>query len=87
MLELANEIDTYDKTLNNMCVNDIKKWAELVLQKLREFADLDTDEFIVLAGNKYIKFLVPYMKNVEIPMKGMDIFKRSKWLKEKNANK
>ena len=87
LLELNTEIDPYDKTLNKMCINDIKKWSELVLKKLQIFADLNFDEFIILAGIRYRKFLIPSLKNVKIPMVGLEFGKQLKWLKEKNDNK
>ena len=87
LLELNTEIDPYDKTLNKMCINDIKKWSELVSKKLQIFADLNFDEFIILAGIRYRKFLIPSLKNVKIPMVGLEFGKQLKWLKEKNDNK
>lgn len=82
LLELDDEIDSYNKTLNNMPVNERKAWAEKVLKQLKEKIDLDNDEFIFLAGKRYREFLIPYMKNFDAPMRHMGIGKQLKFLKE-----
>ncbi len=83
LLGLNKEIEPYDKTLNKMSSNEIKKWANSVLNQLRKVANLDKDEFVFLAGNNYRKFLLPHIKNYKIPMLGLGIGKQLKWLTEK----
>jgi len=83
LLDLNREIEPYDKTLNKMSSNEIKEWANSVLNQLQKVSDLDKDEFVFLAGNNYRKFLLPHIKNYKIPMLGLGIGKQLKWLTEK----
>ncbi len=83
LLNLNKEIKPYDQTLNRMHSESIKKWAHKVLRNLKKVADLNNDEFIFLAGEKYRKYLIPFIKNYEIPMKGLPIGKQLKFLKDK----
>ncbi len=80
VLELDNEIEPYEKTLNSMRTAAKRKWAEKVLQQLREKAELDKDEFIFLAGNNYRSFLIHYIKHYSVPMEGLPIGKQLAWL-------
>ena len=84
LLDLEEEIEPYNLTLNNMKDDEIKIWAEKVLEKLKKRADLNSDEIIFLAGEKYRKYLIPEIKNFQIPLKGLGIGKQLKFLKEKN---
>lgn len=83
LLKLDEKVEPYDKTLNKMKINEVREWAHYVLSQLRNVSDLDNDEFIFLTGEKYRKFLIPHIKNYEIPMLGLGIGKQLQWLKEK----
>jgi len=83
LLRLDEEIEPYDKTLNKMVLNEIKEWANSVINQLQIISDLNNDEFVFLAGNNYRKFLLPHIKNYKIPMHGLGIGKQLKWLTEK----
>lgn len=84
LLKLTDEIEPYDKTLNNMRSNDIKEWSKTVVNQLKSVADLKNDEFTFLAGEKYRKFLIPELSKVKIPMKGLKIGKQLQWLTKQN---
>jgi cytoplasmic iron level regulating protein YaaA (DUF328/UPF0246 family) len=86
LLDLDEEIDPYDQTLNSMPLEEIKQWSNLVLNKLKNISNLEEDEFIFLAGENYRKFLIPPIKNYKIPMKGLGIGRQLKWLTEKIKN-
>lgn len=86
LLRLDEEIEPYDKTLNKMRSNEIKEWANSVLNQLKKSTDVDNDEFIFLAGNNYRKFLLQHIRNYKIPMLGLGIGKQLKWLTEKIKN-
>lgn len=86
LLKLDEEVEPYDKTLNKMSSNEIKGWANSILNQLQKVSDLNKDEFIFLAGNNYRKFLLPHIKNYKIPMLGLAIGKQLKWLTEKIKN-
>ena len=83
LLDLNREIEPYDKTLNKMSSDEIKEWANSVLNQLQKVSDLNKDEFVFLAGNNYRKFLLPHIKNYKVPMLGLGIGKQLKWLTEK----
>jgi hypothetical protein len=72
-LPLEQVIAPYDKTLLNMPSDEVKEWAEEVLRRLRKRYDLENDEFIILAGAKYRKYIVPEIKNWSSPVEGKRI--------------
>ena len=82
LLDLYTEIEPYNETLNKKPSNEIKQWAEGVLISLRNEIDIDNDEVIFLAGEKYRKHLVPFIKNYKVPLKGLPIGKQLQYLKE-----
>ena len=84
LLKLTDEIEPYDKTLNNMRSNEIKEWSKKVIYELKSLTDLEKDEFTFLAGEKYHKFLIPELSNVKSPMKGLKIGKQLQWLTKQN---
>ena len=55
LLDLNEEIEPYNETLNKKSDKEIKLWAKNVLERLKQEADLEKDEFIFLAGEKYRK--------------------------------
>ena len=85
LLELAQEISPYEKTLNGMLSSDIKQWAEIVLEQLRSRTNLATDRFVILAGIAYRSRLVPHLANVELPLDGLRFGEQLKFLKSANA--
>lgn len=68
------EIDYYEKTLNDCSNNEKKEWAQRVLSDLKYEADLEKDSFIIIAGKNYYEPLIPYIKNVTLPHKGLGIY-------------
>jgi len=82
LLELNEEIEPYNETLNEKNKEEIKIWAEKVLEQLKEKTNLNEDEFIFLAGENYRKFLIPEIKNYNIPMQNLGIGKQLKFLNE-----
>ncbi len=82
LLDLEKEIKPYDKALNKMSVQKVKKWANNVINQLKAKTNLKKDKFIFLAGEKYMKYLIPEISNCRIPLKGMRIGKRLRYLKE-----
>ena len=82
LLSLEAEIEPYNLTLNKMKDQEIKSWAEAVSNQLSKESNLNSDEFIFLAGEKYRKYLIPKLKNYKIPLAGLGIGKQLKFLKE-----
>jgi hypothetical protein len=83
LLNLNDEIATYNETLNNKSVSDIKIWAEKVVFKLGKIANLQNDVFIFFAGKKYREYILPHIKYYKIPLKGLRIGEQLKFLKNK----
>ena len=81
LLDLEEEIEPYNITLNKMSKKEIEKWSKNVIEKLKEVANLEEDKIIFLAGHNYREFLIPEMKDYEIPLKGLGIGKQLKFLK------
>lgn len=85
LLNLEQEIEPYDQTLNNMRIAEIKEWSKKVLMQIDSVASLKNDEFIFLAGEKYRKFLLPCINHTLVPFKGLRIGEQQKRLKELTA--
>ena len=79
---LDQEIEPYELTLNKMRKSQVENWAEIVLDQIRSHCDLQEHEFVILAGQRYRKYLIPHMGHIEIPLKGLRIGEQLKWLKE-----
>lgn len=83
LLPLDKKIEPYDVTLNDMPVKDIKIWADKVVQELKENTDLEIDYFVILAGEKYAKFIRDKLKHRDEPLKGLSMGNRLRFLKSR----
>jgi hypothetical protein len=83
LLDLEQEIHPYDETLNKMSVQDVKRWAERVIQQLDGVANLKEDRFTFLAAERYRRFLLPHLPYGEVPMVKLRIGQQLHWLKER----
>ena len=84
LLELDREVDPYNTTLNDMPIAQVKAWAAKVVDQLKEQANLESDHFIFLAGNRYRKYIAPHLASSEAPTQGMGIGKQLQWLASQN---
>lgn len=84
LLEEDALIETYNETLNTKVDKEIRVWADNVYAELQQKTDVMSDEFVFLAGEKYRKYLVSRLKNVDVPLKGLGIGKQLAFYKEKN---
>ena len=75
----------YDRTLNAMPLADVRRWASGVVRQLREVTDPGGDRFVVLAGERYRRFVVPSLDNVSVPMEGLGIGRQLQWLRRSLA--
>ncbi len=85
LVQLDDEIEPYDVTLNNMSAHERKKWAAKVISQLREHSNLESDHFVILAGEKYRQYLLPHLKSYEVPLAGLPIGKQLQFLKEETS--
>ncbi len=74
-------IEPYNETLKDKNVYERRRWAEQVLFQLKEKADIEKDEFIVLAGEVYHQYLTPYLSKQWLPLKGKAL---GEWIPELN---
>ena len=81
VLELQREIETYNISLNNMKVEEKRKWTATVVNKLKNYCDLKVDHFIILAGMNYREYLIEHLFSYEIPLKNLTIGKQLQFLK------
>jgi len=82
LLTLDEEIEPYEVTLNRMKANKRKAWAKKVVEQLEVHADLQRDHFILLAGERYRRYLLPHLASYEIPLKGLRIGEQLQYLKK-----
>lgn len=71
LVPLDQKIAPYEKTLKNMSTSERKNWANQVLDQLRQYTDLQSDLFIILAGQTYREYLLPALKHYQIPLEGL----------------
>jgi len=82
LLKLDDKIEPYDLTLNKMKSYQKREWSSAVLEQLTKLEDLESTNFIFLAGENYIKYLIEKLPYYEIPMRGMQIGKQLQFLTE-----
>lgn len=85
LLNLKQEIDPYEQTLNNMPVYEVKRWANQVIEQIKKICVIEETEVVFLAGKKYRKYLLPQLNNVQIPLKGLRIGEQLQRLKALTA--
>jgi len=83
LVDQNKEIKKYEKMLKSMSARDTRAWADKVLTDLSQQTDLEKDIFIILAGEKYRKYLVCHLANCDVPMEGLSRGEQLHWLKER----
>jgi hypothetical protein len=85
VIPLDKIIAPYDKTLLNMPKDEANEWGVKVLSILADKYNLEEDKFIILAGEKYRKYITPQMNHWEAPLKGLRIGQQLAWYVKKLA--
>jgi hypothetical protein len=97
LLDLDKEIEPYNVTLSNIPTSKRKAnlkvltpkekidWGQKVINQLKLEADLQNDEFIMLAGQEYIKPIEGFIstENVKKPLNGKRVGERIKFMQNK----
>lgn len=83
------EIEAYEMTLNNMCLQDRRAWAHDVIGQIAEQLP-DHDRIVLFAGARYREFLEPLLAaqgaKVQVPMDGLTQGRQLNWLDTHSAN-
>ena len=92
LLDLETKIEPYNVTLSNIPKNkrspelkilnsfEKKEWGKKVIEMLAEQADLKNDQFIILAGQAYVKPIRHNLTHIKEPLSGLGIGKRVQFL-------
>jgi len=84
VLSPTDPVAPYDATLNTMSIRERRAWSERVVTAIAALA-LPGDRLTFLAGARYYEFLMEPLKargyQVELPLQGLSLGKRLRWLK------
>ena len=80
LLALDQVVAPYNLTLNQLGIAEVRSWAETTTAQLEAVTNLAIDRFIILAGDRYRRFIVPRLRFTEIPLKGLSIGKQLQFL-------
>ena len=83
LVELNEELDSYNETLMTKSNKETRLWAEDVSKELRLRVNLEQDEIVFLAGEKYRRHLIPHCKQHEVPLEGLRIGEQLQFLQRK----
>lgn len=86
LVDLQQELEPYDLTLNEMPAKEVERWAGRVLDRLRDAADLEKDRIVFIAGERYRKYLLTKVAHPEVPLRGLGIGQQLKVLKERTGD-
>ena len=81
LVELNQRIEPYELTLNKMSVNEVKAWSERVISKLERLVNLEEDEIIFIAGQRYRQFLISHITHYSVPLEGMSFGQQLRYMK------
>ena len=82
LVDPEREIEPYQKTLNTMPIADVRRWAGNVIESLERIANLQTDRFTFLCGERYRRYLTPHLHHVDVPLEGLGNGKQLAFLKQ-----
>ena len=87
LISYKEPIASYNTTLNDMKDQEIQEWSTEVLKQLNDLYDIENTNFIILAGSNYYEYLIPNLKNYELPCGKLPIGKRIQWLQRENRKR
>lgn len=82
LVKLQDKLDPYNESLNDKDISEVKHWSHDVVNELSKVSDLQNTMFIFLAGERYRKWILPYLNSYRIPLQGLKIGQQLKFLKE-----
>jgi len=80
-------IEPYDLTLNNMSLEEVKKWSDRVFTQMNSRLNLrEYKKVFFHAGKRYRQFLIPKLRKIDVtceaPLKDLIIGKQKAWYKQ-----
>ena len=75
-------IDPYEMTLKTFSNKEKSDWGKKVIQELKKVSNIDTDEFIILAGKEYFNPISEIENKVDY-LGALNYGKRTAYLKSK----
>jgi hypothetical protein len=69
LLRLEQEIEPYNKSISEMSKLEKEQWASMVIASLSEISDIKKDKYIFLTNNDYSETIIPFLNNVDLPLK------------------
>lgn len=82
LLEENTYIEPYNRSLADLTSKERRIWSQNVIGQLKEKCDMENDEFIILAGEKYYKYLLPELSDYSIPLQHVTLFDRPTTLRK-----
>lgn len=79
LLELETVIDNYDKSLYSFSHEEKTLWAKKVLNQLKIKTNIENDIYVFLTDDDYNEYLVPLLKNIDLPLKGLGPNQHKEW--------
>ena len=78
------EIEPYDRFLNDLSVEQVKEWSNIVFDQMKKKLNLhDFDRIYFHAGKRYRQFLIPMLEKMdikcEVPLENLTIGKQLAW--------
>ena len=73
LLSLDTVVEPYNETLIGKPKEEKQKWGSMVVTQIKEFFDIESTRFIILAGKDYYEPLLPHLY-CKIPLCGATMF-------------
>ena len=85
LLELDDQIEPYEKTLNSASKQERKQWSYMVYKQLQNKGTDFNEETIFLSGENYRHFLKQLFSNATMPLKGLGIGRQLQYYKQREG--
>ncbi len=72
LVSLDQELEPYDRTLNNLSQKERNKWAKKVFEDLKTLFNIEKTRFVFLAGIPYYQDLEMLLPHVELPTRNLN---------------
>ena len=70
LVDENDKIKPYEKDIDGMSDEEKSIWVKGIVEKLKNVCNLDTDEFVIMAGKRYYQDITKYISHYTIPFAG-----------------